>query len=526
VADLIKFPEQPDAEAYAHAETERKCRLFAWADALLQQLGLTAKVAQAQSADELRRIVLDIDDVEIELAIRDALHPAAGKRADHFAGMKAGALKRLLKMRFGELRRDREAELLHGRAGAAGGKRSSPHWTNDLKVDATGGIRPILANLILFLREHPTWKGVLAFDEFGARAVIRKRPYWGNELPDAPWTDHHESLTRVWFQREDIAVNQGDVGRAVQAAARSNCFHPARDFFDALVWDGKARIDDWLHVYLHADDTSYARAISPRFLISGVARIYQPGCKVDHMLVLESQQQGKQKSEALRTLAVRDDWFTDRLSHVTSKDAAQEMAGVLLVEISEMEALLRATSSASKAFITRRFDRYRPPYGRYTINKPRQCVFAGSINPPVGGYLKDPTGARRIWPVFCPDVIDLEALARDRDQLWAEAVVRFKAGAKWWLETPDLEALAIDEQNARYKSDPWQELIEKWLGKHEDTSVAEVLEHALDFAPREQNRSAEMRVAAILTRLGFSKHRPRSKGGARTKDARKNRYWR
>jgi predicted P-loop ATPase len=105
-------------------------------------------------------------------------------------------------------------------------------------------------------------------------------------------------------------------------------------------------------------------------------------------------------------------------------------------------------------------------------------------------------------------------------------VVRFKAGAKWWLETPELEALATAEQAARYKTDVWQEPIVKWLGQRKDTSVAEVLEHALGFAPREQNRSAEMRVAAILTRLGFTKHRPRKKGDAHTKGERPNRYWR
>ena len=116
MANLIPFPE-PDAEAHAHAETERKRKLFAWGDALLQQLGLTAKVMQAQSVDDLRKIVVDTDDVEVEFAIRDALHPAVGQRAEHFTGVKAGTLKRLLKMRFGEMKKDREAELLHGRTG-------------------------------------------------------------------------------------------------------------------------------------------------------------------------------------------------------------------------------------------------------------------------------------------------------------------------------------------------------------------------------------------------------------------------
>jgi putative DNA primase/helicase len=117
-------------------------------------------------------------------------------------------------------------------------------------------------------------------------------------------------------------------------------------------------------------------------------------------------------------------------------------------------------------------------------------------------------------------MINVEALAGDRDQIWAEAVMRFRAGAKWWLDTPALEALAAAEQAARFKTDVWKEPIEDWLGDRKDTSIEEVLWHALGFAPREQNHSAEIRVANILTNLSFTKHRPR-KGGKRT-----NRYWR
>lgn len=388
-----------------------------------------------------------------------------------------------------------------------------------MKLDDEGGVRPLLTNLILYLRNHPAWKGVLAYDEFNARVVIQKRPYWGDEAPNTAWTDHHELLVRVWFQNEDIAAAQGDVGRAVQAAARGNTFQPVREYFDALAWDGTPRIDNWLVTYLRADDTPYARAVGPRFLISVIARIYEPGCKADHMLVLEGPQ-GKQKSEALRTLAVRDAWFTDRLSHVASKDAAQETAGIMLIEVAEMDALVKATSSSIKSFVTRRNDRFRPPYGKHLVNRPRQCVFAGTINPPAGGYLKDPTGARRFWPVACHGMIDRAGIERDRDQLWAEVIVRFRAGAQAWLETPELEALAAAEQAGRFKIDVWQEPIVKWLGKRKDTSVSEVLKHVLGMSIREQSRAAEMRVASILTNLGFTKHRTR-KGNKR-----ENRYWR
>jgi hypothetical protein len=500
VSEIRKFPlvpvSPPSAEDHARDETRRNTDLFKWADALLAQLGLTQAIAAAGTPEELRKIVFDADRAEVELAIREALHPVSGKKAAHFAHLKERGLKRILRMRFADTKKDRAAALGRG----AGGTQSAPDWTANLILDKHGAVRPVLANLTRFLRWHPEWDGVLSFDEFNARVIVRKPPPWGPEAPDTPWTDHHESLGRIWFQDEKIFAALGDVGRAVQAAARANSFNPVRDYFDALEWDGTPRLDTWLVTYFHADDTPYVRAIGPRWLMSSPARVYRPGCQADHTLVLEGQQ-GRLKSQALRALPKDPSWFTDRLSHIGSKDAAIELVGIQIVELAEMDALAKAASSTSKSYLTRQDDRFRPPYGKHTINLRRQCVFAATINPPAGGYLKDPTGARRFWPVACHGMIDRDGIERDRDQLWAEAVVRFKAGALWWLETPELEALAFAEQATRFKVDTWQEPVEEWLGERKDTSIGEVLEHALWIAPQEVTRSAEMRVSSILTNL-------------------------
>src|SRR5262245_9184169 len=221
---------------------------------------------------------------------------------------------------------------------------------------------------------------------------------------------------------------------------------------------------------------------------------------------------GSKKSEALRTLAVNDEWFTDRLSHISGKDCIIETAGVLIVEIAEMHALTKTTASATKAFLSRRLDRFRPPWGKHPVTLPRQCVFAGSINPAVGGYLKDPTGARRFWPVACQGMIDRDGLEEVRDQLWAEAVHQYKAGALWWLETPELEALANEEQAARFLVDEWEAPIREWLGDRTDVRLWDVLE-ALGFAREKWTMSVQKRVVGILTNLGFEKRRPRTSGG-------------
>jgi putative DNA primase/helicase len=512
MSKLLPFvPPPPNAEQHARAETERTLRLFEWADFVLQELGFAERVLRAHNSDELRKIIFDATAVEVTLAVREALHPASGQKRNHFTGLNDKQLRRILQLRFHALKKNRDEELRRG--GTAGDRRrSNTDWMEKLKLDDKGGVRPLLANLILFLRHHREWEGVLGYDEFAARVVIRKPPPWGNQEPDTLWSDHFDSLTRVWFQDEDINANEGDVGRAVQAAARYNTFHPVREYLATLIWDGTPRLDTWLVDYFHAEDSAYVRAVGPRWLISAVARIYRPGCQVDHTLVLEGPQ-GKQKSKALRTLAVKDEWFTDRLSHVSSKDAAQEITGKWLVELAEMDAYVRAASSSAKAYLTRRFDHFRPPYGKHTINLARQCVFSGSLNP-AGGYLKDPTGSRRIWPVECHGMIDVDGIERDRDQLWAEAVHRFNAGAPWWLETPQLEALATVEQRARFWVDPWTEQVENWIGDKTETSVAEVLEGALGLTGAAQTRSAQMRTAAIVTHLGFTRYRPR-RGDAR-----------
>jgi putative DNA primase/helicase len=256
----------------------------------------------------------------------------------------------------------------------------------------------------------------------------------------------------------------------------------------------------------------------------------QPGVKADHMLILEGPQ-GSKKSSAIKMLAGAD-WFTDELAEIGSKDAAQQMRGVWVVEFAELDAISRAEVSRIKAFLTRTTDRYRPPYERYVITVPRQCVFAGSVNPET--YLRDETGNRRFWPVRCGD-IDIDALARDRDQLWAEAVARYRAGAIWWLDDPELIALAKAEQDQRYQADAWDARIDRWLvyerrrvnrgyagyddwhdeeveraSPMTDVSVGEILEGALGIEPGRWTKADQMRIGAYLKMKRWERYQARN----------------
>ena len=218
--------------------------------------------------------------------------------------------------------------------------------------------------------------------------------------------------------------------------------------------------------------------------------------------------QGLGKSRALHALA--DPWFTDEIADLGSKDAAMQLLGTWIIEIAELDSMARTEVSRVKAFLSRSTDRFRPPYGRRLIEQPRRCVFAGTVNS--GEYLRDETGNRRFWPVRC-SVARLDDLNRDRDQLWAEAVYRFRQGETWWLDEPGLIEDAKQEQAERLQGDPWQEAIEEFLSGHDDVSIAEILTDCLKKETNRWERKDEMRVGATLRALGWERFRRRLPGG-------------
>jgi predicted P-loop ATPase len=230
----------------------------------------------------------------------------------------------------------------------------------------------------------------------------------------------------------------------------------------------------------------------------------EPGCKVDTMLVLEGPQ-GLKKSSALRTL-FGPEFFTDEVASVDSKDAAMQIQGVWCAELAEMHAMTKAEANRIKEWLSRQVDRYRPPYGRTVVNAPRRSVVVGTINPE-GGYLRDPTGGRRFWPVECRG-IDIDALRTDRDQLWAEAVAAYRAREQWWLEAEEAD-LARDEQEERYDPDAWEEIIARRLDEPstlDEWSINDFFE-MLGIPVERRDERARRRIGQVLTRLSMKKKR-------------------
>jgi putative DNA primase/helicase len=401
-------------------------------------------------------------------------------------------------------------------------------WLSGLLNNAEGNPKRCLANVMHVLSQHPEWGGVLAWDAFGLAVVTRKRPPMRDQ--DAPtyyengdWTDEDSARTAAWIAAEvGFEPTTKMVDDAVNTIAHRTIVHPVRDWLSSLKWDGTPRLDGFAATYLGAPDSKYAAAVGRRWMIAAVARVFEPGSKVDSLLGLEGNQ-GIGKSSALRLLAGAE-WFADSGLDIGSKDSYQSLRRKWVFEIPELASFKGRDIEKIKSFLSSQVDTYRASYGRRTQDHPRQVVFAGSTNEQ--HYLADPTGSRRFWPVRCR-TIDLEGIKRDRSQLWAEAVAAYRNNEPWHLDTPELRALAVAEQAEREEQDDWVEIVSRWLesptrpsGKAERELVdiakglttADVLLGALSFAPERITPGATKRVGHVLRALGFFPRQLREAG--------------
>jgi predicted P-loop ATPase len=381
--------------------------------------------------------------------------------------------------------------------------KAEAEWLDECLKSNTGRPLPILTNVMLALQTDSAVSGCLARDDMFCGPMLLS-PIPGSpikaKLP-RPITDDDVSALEIWLQRSGLHyVGKDVVHRAVDLRARECSFHPVRDYLEALTWDEKPRLQSWLTDYLGAEANPYTKGVGSMFLISMVARIQEPGCKADYMIVLEGPQ-GELKSTTCATLA--GEWFSDNLPDIHGKDASQHLRGKWVIEVSEMHAMNKAEASLLKSFLTRTTERYRPSYGRKEVIEPRQCIFIGTTNK--DQYLRDETGARRFWPVKI-GTINLDKLKQDRDQLFAEAMVRYRAGDQWWpdraFECEHVQA----EQDERYEHDAWEEPISRWLEGVAQTTVLQVAKSALDFEKIDRLGTADQRrIMAVMTKLGWER---------------------
>jgi virulence-associated protein E len=346
------------------------------------------------------------------------------------------------------------------------------------------------------------------YDEFADRTLITGLERFGPLLDDA-------AVDRLWLtfdERFHFRPQRGMLFTVLADTARLCSFHPVHEYLDGLRWDGAPRVDEWLTTYAGVKDSEYARAVGSLFLIAAVRRVRRPGCKFDEMLVLEHPEQGNNKSTALAILAVRDEWFSDDLPlNADPKRVIESLRGRWIVEAAELSGMRRADVEHLKAFLSRQVDRARLSYDRLITERPRQCVIAGTTN--LNEYLRDTTGNRRMWPVAVRG-FNVEALRRDRDQLWAEAAAREARGDRIRLD-PSLWEAAGREQAERLTQDPYYEALAEELDRFEGPlkiAAADVWT-IMEVKPGQRSQDQNRRVGEAMRKLGW--RRPNTAGNVR-----------
>lgn len=369
----------------------------------------------------------------------------------------------------------------------------STNWLSRAQTTTNGAPLPNLFNTLLALRSDPDWTGRIRYNDM-LRTVI---------LDDHRLTDTDVALTLEWLQANGLRrLGPDPVRQAIDVIAREHAFHPLRDWLDSLEWDGELRLTDWLKTYVGAEDNEYHRQIGCNFLKSMVARIYQPGCKADYMLVLYGKTR-IQKSEICKTLASAE-YFSDSLPDIGSDHVrvSMHLRGKWLIEVGELAAISsnRVDAARLKSFLSSPTEQYTPKFGRNEVVEPRQCLFAGTTNDKA--FLRDATGNARFWTVVCGSIQN-DALKRDREQLFAEAVSEYKRTHQWWPDYQFETDVIFPEQENHYDPDAWEDPVRAWLVGKFSVTLMEVADQALAFMPSRFSAADQRRLASVMRRLGW-----------------------
>jgi predicted P-loop ATPase len=374
------------------------------------------------------------------------------------------------------------------------------------KDGTDAGLTNTPRNAYLIFKYDPAWAGLLKFDVLHKTLIVRGTPLEGvaeqaQEAAATAWLSEHCHL--------DLAY--GVVSTELMHVALETLVDPLADYLKSVKRDGESRLDTFLTNYLGVLDDPPTRRISRRWLISCVARALKPGAKVDTVLVLVGKQ-GSMKSTSLGILA--GEFFSDTAIDMGSKDGRSAASNHWIIELSELTSLRRADDETTKAFLSAAVDSYRPPYAKIEVTRPRRCVFVGSTNQEE--FLRDITGNRRYWPVLI-GTIDTEALLRDRDAIWAEAVEAFLKGERWWLDSKETDEQ--EQRNAEHmQTSHWSQTIAQWIVKMpvaqrpKDVTVDQIALDCLGFTKPQLTMKLTQEIAAALKQLGFTKERSMRNG--------------
>jgi predicted P-loop ATPase len=335
-------------------------------------------------------------------------------------------------------------------------------WKAELEYTKSGKLLCNIANIILILENDPALAGHIVHDLFTGMDSAKDGLPWNKNANQ--WTDTDDANLRVWLEKHYDITGKEKIADALTAVLTRHSYHPIRDYLNGLTWDGVPRLDRIIIDYMGAEDSELNRAMSRKHFVAAVARVFNPGCKYDYCLIM-SGAEGIGKSTLLRVMGGK--WFNDSITTLEGKEGMEQLRRAWVVELGELSSIKRSDVEQVKAHLSKQVDIYRAAYARRVLEHPRQCVFCGTTNEAL--FLKGDTGNRRFWVI--PVVAELrkykdwsEAIRRDRDQLWAEAVHYYKLGEPLYL-SEELEAQAKQRQQDFNddNDDPIVAMLDKYL---------------------------------------------------------------
>lgn len=335
-------------------------------------------------------------------------------------------------------------------------------WKAELEYTKSGKLLCNIANIILILENDPALAGHIVHDLFTGMDSAKNGLPWNKNANQ--WTDTDDANLRVWLEKHYDITGKEKIADALTAVLTRHSYHPIRDYLNGLTWDGVPRLDRIIIDYMGAEDSELNRAMSRKHFVAAVARVFNPGCKYDYCLIM-SGAEGIGKSTLLRVMGGK--WFNDSITTLEGKEGMEQLRRAWVVELGELSSIKRSDVEQVKAHLSKQVDIYRAAYARRVLEHPRQCVFCGTTNEAL--FLKGDTGNRRFWVI--PVVAELrkyrdwsEAIRRDRDQLWAEAVHYYKQGEPLYL-SEELEAQAKQRQQDFNddNDDPIVAMLDKYL---------------------------------------------------------------
>lgn len=379
--------------------------------------------------------------------------------------------------------------------GASASRKEMPDLV-EIERNEKGKALATIDNYLRIFRNDPMLKDMFGFNE------LSQMPFNMNFKRE--WRDSDDSRVLHYIETRYKFLKFETFYAAVKIRFDETRFHPIRKMIDDVVWDGVPRVETAFIDYLGAEDSKYSRFLAKMLFVAAVARVYDPGCKYDNMVIFVGDQ-GCGKSTFCERMALDPEYFTDSVRGIGTKEGIEQLSGSWIVEWGEMSAMRRAKDAETlKLFISQRKDKCRKAWGRRVEEVPRMCVFIGTSNDE-DGLLTDRTGNRRFFPI---DVgvgkksLWSKNINDEFKQIYAEAKVLYKKGFDLTVPKSLLSEVAT-EQESKLVEDPREGIIDNWIScqpelKYVCTKL--VWDEALDLGDRPMTRQDSIDLGRIFKR--------------------------